>query len=100
MNSGNSKGLESRKLLLDRSGKIELKRSDKYIALSNLSMYYTWKNIKNPYKKINLKYQLRRGMKNLNCLVGHILYQIFKIILSILSKKHEIYRIDVNKKGK
>ena len=23
---------------------------DKYVALSNLSIYYTWKNIKKPYK--------------------------------------------------
>ena len=26
--------------------KINLKRSDKYVALSNLSIYYTWKNKK------------------------------------------------------
>ena len=28
---------------------------------------------------INLKYQLRHGMKSLNYLMDHILYQIFKI---------------------
>ena len=27
-----------------------LKRSDKYVVLSNLSMYYRWKNIKKPCK--------------------------------------------------
>ena len=27
-------------------------------------------------------------MKNLNCLMHHILYQIFKIILNIFKKKH------------
>ena len=37
-------------------------------------------------KIINLKYQLRQGMKNLNYLMGHILYQIFKTTLSISSK--------------
>ena len=37
-------------------------------------------------KIINLEYQLQRGMKNLNYLMDHILYQIFKIILSISSK--------------
>ena len=30
--------------------KIDLKRKHEYIALSNLSIYYTWKNIKNPCK--------------------------------------------------
>ena len=33
------------RLLLNILNKINLKRGDKYIALSNLSIYYTWKNI-------------------------------------------------------
>ena len=37
---------------------------------------------------INLKYQHQRGMINLNCLMDHILYQIFKIVLRIFLKKH------------
>ena len=37
----------------------------------------------------NLKYQLQRGMINLNCLVDHILYQIFKTILIIFKKNNE-----------
>ena len=37
-------------------------------------------------KIINSKYQLQYGTKNLNYLVNHILYQIFKNILSISSK--------------
>ena len=28
------------------SDKLNLKRSDKYVAFSNLSIYYTWKNVK------------------------------------------------------
>ena len=44
--SENSKTLEAHRLLLNFADKIILKRSDKYVALSNLSMYYTWKNIK------------------------------------------------------
>ena len=35
---------------------------------------------------IDLKYQLQHGIKGLNYLMNHILYQIFKIILSIPSK--------------
>ena len=38
---------------------------------------------------VNLKYQLQHGMINLNYEMNHILYQIFKIILSIFHKKHE-----------
>ena len=38
------------RLLLNLSDKINLKRSDKYVALSNLSIYYIWKNMKKSYK--------------------------------------------------
>ena len=38
---------------------------------------------KSHIRKINLKYQLQHGLKNLNYLMDHILYQVFKIILSI-----------------
>ena len=38
---------------------------------------------------INLKYQDQHGMINLNCLMTHILYQIFKIILRTLKKSME-----------
>ena len=83
MDSEDSKTSDPDRLLFNLSYKINLKRSDKYIALLNLSIYYALKNIKKSSKKINLKYQLRYGMKSFNYLMDHILYQIFKIILSI-----------------
>ena len=46
INSRNSKTSNSHRLLLNISDKINLSRSDKYVALSSLSIYYTWKNIK------------------------------------------------------
>ena len=52
-------------LLLNLLDKINLQRSDKYVALSSLSIYCTWKNIKGHKKIINLKHQLH-GMKSLN----------------------------------
>ena len=65
---------------------INLKGSDKYIALSNLSINYTWKNIKKSYKNKNPKYQVRHGMKSLNDLIDHILYQTFRITLKTWRK--------------
>ena len=47
MNSESSKTSEPHKLLLNLADKVNLNRSDKYVALSSLSMYYTWKNTKN-----------------------------------------------------
>ena len=58
INSGNSKTPDPHRQLLNFSDKINLKRKDKYAALSNLIIYYTWKNIKKSQKIINLKYQL------------------------------------------
>ena len=55
MNSKNSKTSDPRRLLLNLTDRINLKRSDKYVALSNLSIYYTWKNIRKSYKNNKLK---------------------------------------------
>ena len=51
INSGNSKTSDPHRLLLNFSGKINLKRSDKYFGLSNLSIYHTRKNIKKVIQK-------------------------------------------------
>ena len=55
MNSKNSKTSDPHRLLLNLTDKIDLRRKDKYIASSNLSIYYPWKNIKISYKKNKFK---------------------------------------------
>ena len=56
MNSENSKTSDPHGLLLNLLDKISLKRSDKYVVLNiNLSIYYTWKNIKKSYKNNRFK---------------------------------------------
>ena len=50
MYSENSKASDPHRLLLNLTDKIDLRRKDEYIALSNLSNYYTWKNIKKSQK--------------------------------------------------
>ena len=55
MNSENNKTSDPHRLLLNLSDKINLKRSDKYVALSNLRIYYTWKNMKKSYKNNKFK---------------------------------------------
>ena len=55
MNSENSKTFDLHRLLLNLLDKINLKGSNKYVALSNLSVYYTWKNIKKSCKNNKLK---------------------------------------------
>ena len=46
MNSENSKTSEPHVLILKLTDKLDLRRGEKSIALSNLSIYYIWKNIK------------------------------------------------------
>ena len=56
MDSKNSKTSDPVRLLLNLTDKTKLKRSDKYVALSNLSIYYTWRNIKKSFK--NKKFEI------------------------------------------
>ena len=55
MKSKSSKTSHSHRLLLNLTDKINLKRRDKCVALSNLSIYYTCKNVKKSYKNNKLK---------------------------------------------
>ena len=82
MNSKNSQTSKPHVLILKFTDKLDLRRGENRIALSNLSIYYTWENIKAHAITINLKYLLHSGMINLNSLMDQILYQIFKIILN------------------
>ena len=45
MNSKNGKISDPHRILLSLTDKIDLRRRNNYVALSNLSIYYTWKNI-------------------------------------------------------
>ena len=55
MNSENSKTSEPHILILKLTDKLDLRRGEKIIALSNLSIYYTWKNIKSSYNNNKFK---------------------------------------------
>ena len=55
MNSEKSKTSDPHRLLLIISDKINLKRSDKYVALPNVSIYNAWKNTKESYKNNKFK---------------------------------------------
>ena len=50
MNTENTGTNEPHRFKLDLADKLNLKNSSKNIALANLSIYYTWKNITSEYK--------------------------------------------------
>ena len=55
MNSENSKTSKPHILKLKLTDKLDLRIGEKVIALSNLSIYYTWKNIKSSYNNNKFK---------------------------------------------
>ena len=70
INSENSRTLKPHILTLKLVNKLDLRFGEKVIALSNLSIYYTWKNIKSSYNnnkfkisapRLNDKFELRDG---------------------------------------
>ena len=89
MNSESIKTFDHNRLLINLTDKIDLRRKERYIALSNLSIYYTWKNIKKSYKNNKFKisaptwneeFELRDGSYSIPDIQNH-----FEYIL----KKHE-----------
>ena len=55
MNSEDSRTSEYHVLVLKLTDKSDLRRGQKTVALSNLSIYYTWKNIKSSYNNNKFK---------------------------------------------
>ena len=55
MNIENSKASEPHRFRLDLTGKLVLKDLKKNMALTNLNIYYTWKNIKSEYNNNKFK---------------------------------------------
>ena len=49
INSENRKTFKPHVLILNITDKVDLQKDEKSVALSNLCIYYTWKNIKSSY---------------------------------------------------
>ena len=55
MNTENNKTSETHRFKLDLADKLNLKNPNKNMALANLSIYYTWKNITSEYNNNKFK---------------------------------------------
>ena len=62
MNSETSKTSKSNVLALKLTNKLDLRIGEKAMALSNLRIYYTWRNIKNSYN--NKKFEISAPIWN------------------------------------
>ena len=59
VNFKNSKTSDPHRLLLNLPDKINFDKKLIYVALSNLSIYYIWKNTKKSYKNTKVKISAR-----------------------------------------
>ena len=89
MNSENSETSDSHILLLILSDKIDLKRSNKYVALSNLSIYHTWKDIKMSYKNNEFKISRQTWDEIFELLDGSYLVKDIQYYFKYIIKKHK-----------
>ena len=89
MNSKNSKTSKPNRFKYDLTDKLDFKNPNKNMALVNLSIYYTWKNVKSTYNNNKFKisaptwnetFDLPDGSYNISEIQGYIEYII---------KKHE-----------
>ena len=83
MNSENSKTSKPQVLTINLTSKLDLRNGEKVIALSNLSIYYTWRNRKSSYN--NDKFKISAPTWNDEFKLPDVLYSesdIFKITLN------------------
>ena len=87
MNSKNSKTNEPNRFKYDLIDKLDLKNPNKNMALVNLSIYYTWKNVKSTYNNNKFKisaptwnetFDLPDGLYNISEIQDYIEYIIKK----------------------
>ena len=100
MNSKNSKTPEPHVLVLKLTNKLDLRIGEKIVALSNLSIYYTWKNIKSSYNnntfKIsaptwNDKFELLDGLYSVSDIQDYFEYILKKLGEDIDKPSVQIY---------
>ena len=88
MNLENSKTSEPHILKLKLTDKLDLRLDKKAIALSNVSMYYTWNNIKTSYN--NNKFKISSSTWNEECTLSDGSYSVSDIqdYFQYILKKH------------
>ena len=90
MSYQNSETNESNRFIYQFTDELNLQNHDKNMALANLSIYYTWKNIKSEYNNNKFKILLQLGMTLLICLMEAIPFQIYRIIFNKLLKNTKL----------
>ena len=89
MNTESSKTSEPHKFKLDLTDKLNLKNPNKNMALANLSIYYTWKNIKSEYNNNKFKISAPTWNDTFNLPDGSYSISDIQDYFEFIIKKHE-----------
>ena len=89
MNTENSKTNEPHRFKLDLADNLNLKNLKKNIALVNLSIYYTWKNIKSEYNNNKFKISALTGSETFDLPDGSYTIDDIQNYFEFIIKKHE-----------
>ena len=88
-NPENSKTNEPHKFILSLSDKLNLKNPNKNISLGNLSIYYTWKNIKSACNNNKLKISAPTWNDTFDLPDGSYSIEDIQGYFEFMTKKHE-----------
>ena len=88
MNLENSRTSEHHVLVLKLTDELDLRRGQKTVALSNLSIYYTWKNIKSSYNNNKLKISAPRWNEDFELPDGSYSVSDIQDYFEYILKKH------------
>ena len=88
MNTLNSKANESNRFVYQFADKLNLKNPNKNIALTNLSIYYTWKNIKSKYNNNKFKIHAPTWNDEFNSPDGSYSVSDIQDYFEYITKKH------------
>ena len=89
MNTENSKTNEPHRFILDLAGKLNLKNPKKIIALVNLIIYYTWKNIESEYNNNKFKISASTWNETFDLPDGSYTIDDIQDYFEFIIKKHE-----------
>ena len=89
MNTENSKVNEPHRFELDLADKLNIKNPKKNIALVNLSIYYTWENIKFEYNKNKFKISASTWSETFDLPDGSYTIDDIQDYFEFIIKKHE-----------
>ena len=95
MNTGNSKTSEPHRFKLDLTDKRNLKNPNKNMALANLSIYYTWKNIKSEYNNNKCKISATTWNDTFDFPDGSYSIDGIQYHFEFIIKKHETLNVDL-----